>query len=178
MHGGIVMWRLLGPLEVRTGDGWTGIDGAKPRALAAALLTQPGRVVSTTRLVAELWGDDPPPTARKLVSGYVLRLRRLVGDPDGQILITRTPGYLLTSEAAAQDASRFEELLAQARLALDDGHSERAAIILAEALALWRGPALGDVPRGALAAAEADRLEELRLAAVELRIEADARCGR
>lgn len=172
------MWRLLGPLEVRTGDAWTGVDGAKPRALAAALLAQPGRVVPTTRLIGELWGDDPPPTARKLVSGYVLRLRRLAGDPDGRFLITRAPGYLLAAAAAAQDASRFEELLAQARRALGDDDSGRAAVILAEALALWRGPALADVPRGALAAAEADRLEELRLAAVELRIEADSRCGR
>jgi DNA-binding SARP family transcriptional activator/tetratricopeptide (TPR) repeat protein len=172
-----VLWRLLGPLEVRAGSGWTRVDGAKPRALAAALLAQPGRVVSTARLVGELWGDDPPPTARKLVSGYVLRLRRLAGDPEGRSLVTRAPGYLLTPAAAAADASRFEELLAEGRRALDDD-AGRATRILSEALALWRGPALADVPRGAMAAAEADRLEELRLAAVELRIDADARCGR
>jgi len=173
-----VLWRLLGPLEVRAGDDWARVDGAKPRALAAALLAQPGRVVSTARLVGELWGDDPPATARKLVSGYILRLRRLAGDPDGRILITRAPGYLLTPAAAVTDASRFEELLAEGRRAVDGDDPGWAAAILAEALALWRGPALADVPRGAMAAAEADRLEELRLAAVELRMEADARCGR
>ncbi|HEY1322358.1 MAG TPA: BTAD domain-containing putative transcriptional regulator, partial [Streptosporangiaceae bacterium] len=173
-----MLWRLLGPLEVQADSGWTRVDGAKPRALAAALLAQPGRVISTARLVGELWGDDPPPTARKLVSGYVLRLRRLAGDPAGRILITRAPGYLLAPAAAAADASRFEELLAEGRRALDDDDPERAAVTLAEALALWRGAALADVPRGTMAAAEADRLEELRLAAVELRVEADARCGR
>ena len=172
-----MLWRVLGPLEVQAGRGWTGVAAPKWRALLAALVTSPGRVVSTEGLVDELWGDHPPSAARKLVSGYVLRLRRLIGDPGGRILVTQAPGYLLAVNTADVDACRFEDLLTEGRRMLRDGTAAAAAEVLVEALALWRGPPLADVPRGPLAAAEADRLEELRLSAVELRIEADVTCG-
>ena len=92
-------FRTLGPLEVWTGQGWSGIGSPKWRALLAALLLNPGQAVSTDRSSAELWGDDPPERAANLVSVHVLRLRRLLGDPEGHVLITRAPGYQLSGSA-------------------------------------------------------------------------------
>jgi DNA-binding SARP family transcriptional activator/Flp pilus assembly protein TadD len=141
-------------------------------------LLRSGQVVAAGRLIDELWGDDAPPGARKLVSEYVLRLRRMIEDPDGRVLVTRSPGYQLLAARSELDACRFEDLLMAGRKALADNDSPQAADLLAGALALWRGPALADVPPGPLVSAEADRLEELRLTALELRIEADRKCGR
>jgi DNA-binding SARP family transcriptional activator len=173
-----MLCRLLGPVEVRAGESWTGVSAPKWRALLAVLALSRGQVVSTGQLAGELWGDDPPPGARKLVSGYVAALRRLAGDPDGRMLVTQAPGYRLMVAAADLDVSRFEELVAAGRAALERADGERAAEFLAAALALWRGPALADVPRGSLIAAEAARLDELRVDALELRAEAGICCGR
>jgi DNA-binding SARP family transcriptional activator/Tfp pilus assembly protein PilF len=175
---GIAWWRVLGPLQVRTGEAWAGVSPPKWRTLAAALLAEPDGVVSTERLIGELWGDDPPHSARQLVSGYVLQLRRLIGDPGGRVLVTQSPGYRLAIGRAEVDAGRFEELAAEGRRALADDHAGLAAELCAEALGLWRGTALADVPRGPLVAAEAARLDELRLETTERRIEAELRCGR
>jgi DNA-binding SARP family transcriptional activator len=177
-RGGVVRFRLLGPLEVWTGQDWSGIGAPKWRALLAALLLNPGQAVSTDRLCAELWGDDPPERAVNLVSVYVLRLRRLLGDPEGHVLITRAPGYQLLVQPGDVDAELFETLVAAGRNALGDGDGSFAAEELAKALELWRGRALADLAPSPLVAAEADRLEESRLAALELRIEADLVCGR
>jgi DNA-binding SARP family transcriptional activator/tetratricopeptide (TPR) repeat protein len=165
-------------LEVRAGGGWVGVSAPKLRALLAVLVLRPGQVVSTGQLIDELWGNGPPAAARKLVSGYVLRVRRVIGDPDGQVLVTRAPGYRLVVAPGEVDVSRFEELAAAGRRALAGGDGERAAESLGQALALWRGQALADVPRGPLIAAEAARLEELRLGAAELQVEAGICCGR
>ncbi len=173
-----MLGRMLGPLEVRADGAWTGIGAPKWRALLAVLLLQPGQVVSTEQLTDELWGASPPPGARKLVSGYVARLRRLIGDPGGLVLVTQAPGYRLIADRACLDVSRFERLIAAARDALDRADAQRAADLIADALALWRGPALADVPRGPLVAAAAARLDELRLDALELRAAAAIGCGR
>src|SRR6266851_2130136 len=174
----MLLFRILGSLEVRTREGWRGIGAPKWRALLGALLLRPGQVVPTERLVDELWGDDAPPGARKLASGYVLRLRRLIDDPDGRVLVTRSGGYQLLAAYRDLDAGQFEDLVTAGRKALVQDDAPQAAGHLAEALALWRGPALADVPPGPLVSAESDRLEELRLTALELRIEADRSCGR
>jgi DNA-binding SARP family transcriptional activator/Tfp pilus assembly protein PilF len=176
--GGEVRFRILGPLEVWTGQDWSGIGAPKWRALLAALLLNQGQPVSTDRLISELWGDDPPERAANLVSVYVLRLRRALGDPEGRALITRAPGYQLLLQPGELDAESFGTLVGQGREALGDGDPRRAAKSLAEGLGLWRGRALADVPPSALVAAEADQLEESRLTALELRIEADLSCGR
>jgi DNA-binding SARP family transcriptional activator len=173
----VVRFRILGPLEVWTGQDWGGIGAPKWRALLAALLLSQGQAVSTDRLIAELWGDDPPDRAANLVSVYVFRLRRVLGDPAGRVLTTRAPGYQLLLEAGDLDAGRFEALAGQGRRALAAGDSRRAAELLAEALGLWRGRALADAPPSPLMTAEASRLEESRLAVLELRIEADLGCG-
>jgi DNA-binding SARP family transcriptional activator len=172
-----VRFRILGPLEVWADGDWSGIGAPKWRALLATLLLQPGQVVSTERLIAGMWGEEPPDRAANLVSVYVLRLRRLMGDPQGQMLATRAPGYRLRAGAGELDAAVFEAGVRRGRQALADQDPATASAVLGEALALWRGAALADVPPSALIRAEADRLEESRLAALELRITADLRRG-
>jgi DNA-binding SARP family transcriptional activator/Tfp pilus assembly protein PilF len=172
-----VRFRILGPLEVWAGEDWGGIGAPKWRALLATLLLHPGHVVSTERLIAEMWGEEPPDRAANLVSVYVLRLRRLMGDPQGRMLATRAPGYQLRVEPGDLDAGVFEDGVRRGRQALADQDPETASALLGDALGLWRGAALADVPGSALITAEADRLEESRLAALELRITADLRRG-
>jgi DNA-binding SARP family transcriptional activator len=172
-----VRFRILGPLEVWTGQDWSGIGAPKWRSLLAVLLLNQGQAVATDKVIAELWGDDPPDRAANLVSVYVFRLRRVLGDPQGRLLITRAPGYQLLLGPGDLDAERFETLVAEGRKALAGGSPRRAAEVLAAALGLWRGSALADVAPSPLVTAEASRLEESRLAVLELRIEADMGCG-
>jgi DNA-binding SARP family transcriptional activator len=130
-----------------------------------------------------LWGEQPPATAAKTLQSHVKRLRRVL-EPDrargaaGQVLITRPPGYLLRVEPGTLDATRFEELTAKAARALADGAARAAGSMLREALGLWRGQAFEEFADSDVAAAEADRLGELRLGAVEDRLEAELRLGR
>jgi DNA-binding SARP family transcriptional activator/Tfp pilus assembly protein PilF len=172
----MMRFRLLGPLEVRAGDGWQGIGAPKWRSVLAALLINAGQVVPSDVLVTEVWRDAPPARAANLISIYVLRLRRLIGEPD--LLVTRAPGYQLVLGPADADARLFEAGVRDGRRALQSGDCRRAAALLAEALGLWHGGrALADVPPTPLVEAEADRLAELRLAAVELKITAELGCG-
>jgi DNA-binding SARP family transcriptional activator/Tfp pilus assembly protein PilF len=170
--------RILGPLEVWDGTEWQSLGAPKWRALLAALVVRPGLGVSVQQLIDDVWADDPPRGAVNQVHGYVARVRRALGDTDGQILASRSPGYTLRLEDDDVDARRFEALTAQGLTAQRRGDSESAARLLAEALDLWRGPALGDVPPTLLVQAEADRLEERRLTALESRIDADLDLGR
>ena len=171
-------FRILGPLEVQTADGWVPIGAAKWRAVLARLLLGGGQIVSTDTLIHELWGDNPPARAPNLVSIYVLRLRRFIGDHDGRVLKTRSPGYQLVLGRDDLDTQRFGILMSDGREALTVGDPRRAAGVLADSLALWRGKALADIPLSTFIEAEAERLDELRFAALELRIEADIACGR
>ncbi len=171
-------FRMLGPLEVWSGTGWTPISAAKWRSLLACLLLRQGRLVSTESLILELWGDSPPAKANNLVSIYVHRLRRLIGDAEGKVLVYRAPGYLLRIDPGDLDLQEFESLVEDGRSALAAADPESAATLLAEALALWRGPLLADVAPTGQITNEAERAVELRLAAAELRIEADLACGR
>ena len=170
-------FRLLGPLEVRVGEEWLGIGAPKWRALLAALLINNGEVVASDTLINEVWGGSVPAKAANLISIYVLRLRRLIGDNDGSLLVTRAPGYQLRLTADDTDVQQFETMVRDGRRALTAGDPERAAGLLAEALALWRGSPLADVPRSALVESEAERLIELKLDAAELRITAELDCG-
>jgi DNA-binding SARP family transcriptional activator/Tfp pilus assembly protein PilF len=175
----MMRFRLLGPLEVRDGEGWRGIGAPKWRSLLAALLINAGQVVSTEALIDEIWGGHPPKKAANLVSIYVLRLRGLIeaGGGDGSILATWAPGYQLLADRAPTDVQQFEAMVRDGRRALAVNEPERAAGHLAEALALWRGSAFADVPRTELVEAEADRLAELKLDAAELRVTAELACG-
>jgi DNA-binding SARP family transcriptional activator len=174
----VVLFRMLGPLEVQTERGWTGISAPKWRTVLAVLLLNPGQVVSTDRLIAEAWPSRPPKTASNSVSIYVHRLRRLIGDAEGRILVTRAPGYQIRTGTQDIDTQRFTALTAAATRELSGGDARRAAELLDEALGLWRGRALTDVPPSALVSAEAERLEESRLDAQALKLEADLGCGR
>jgi DNA-binding SARP family transcriptional activator len=171
-------FRILGPLEVWSENRWTAISAAKWRSLLACLLLRQGQLVSTDTLIVELWGDSPPAKANNLVSIYVHRLRRLIGDSEGKVLVYRAPGYLLRVGGADLDLQEFEALVADGRRALASGEPERAATALAEAQALWRGPLLADVPPSETVTTEAERARELRLAAAELRIQAELACAR
>jgi len=173
----MVRFRLLGPLEIRAGEDWRGIGAPKWRSLLATLLIHPGQIVPADVLINEVWGDTPPAKAANLVSIYVLRLRRLLGDTDSTLLVTRAPGYQLRVGPADTDAQLFETMVRNGRRALAAGDPEGAASQLAEALMLWHGSPLADVPPTPLVEAEAERLAELRLDAAELRITAELACG-
>jgi DNA-binding SARP family transcriptional activator len=169
-------FRILGPLEVDDGTGPVRIPGAKERALLADPLVHAGRVVSADRLIDDLWGDQPPGSPANTLQGRVSALRRALGPMVG-VLITRPPGYLLELDHERVDAARFDRLVAEARRSAARD-SPDAARLLDEALALWRGPALAEFADQPWAQAEAARLEELRLAAVELRAEVGLAAGR
>jgi DNA-binding SARP family transcriptional activator/tetratricopeptide (TPR) repeat protein len=173
----MMKFRLLGPLEVRAGEGWKGIGAPKWRSVLAALLINAGQVVPADFLISEVWGDTPPDTAANLISIYVLRLRRLLGDADSGLLVTRAPGYQLRLAPADTDAQLFEAMVRDGRRTFTAGDAEGAARALTEALDLWHGKPLADVPATALVEAEADRLAALRLDAIELRITAELACG-
>ena len=171
-------FRILGPLEVLSPDGWKPIGATKWRSLLACLLVRPGQLVSTENLILELWGDTPPPTANNLVSIYVHQLKKLIGDTDRRILVHRAPGYVLHVEPGDVDIEQFESRMTEGRTALAAGDSERAAQVLGEALGLWRGQLLADVPPTPLLDQHARRASELWFVATELRIEGDLGCGR
>ncbi len=175
---GAALFRVLGPVEVWTGQEWTEVAAPKQRSVLATLLLRPGEPVSTDTLIDEVWPGTPPARAANLVSVYVHHLRRRIGDPDGRLLVTRAPGYQMLLGPGELDADRFSRLVADGRQALASGAPDRAADLLTEALGLWRGPALGDVAATALVAAEARRLEESRVEALELRAQANLACGR
>ena len=167
---------ILGPLVVRSDAGATALGGARPRALLAVLLLHPNESVSAERLAIALLGEDAPAGAVKTVRVHVSRLRRALGDPD--VLTTTTDGYRLRVRPGELDAERFERLTRDGQEALRAGQPERAAAVLREALGLWRGPPLDDLADEPFAAAEIARLEELRLAALEPRVEGDLAVGR
>jgi DNA-binding SARP family transcriptional activator len=172
-------FRILGPLEVWSDkEGWAAIGAPKWRSLLACLLVRPGQLISTESLILELWGDSPPAKANNLVSIYVHRLRRLIGDSEGRLLVYRAPGYLLRIAPGDVDLQEFERLVADGRSALAAAEPQRAAGLLADALTLWRGRLLADVAPSVLISTEAERANELRLDAAELRAEADLACGR
>jgi DNA-binding SARP family transcriptional activator len=166
----VLDFRILGPLEVDDGTRLLPLGGRRERALLGMLLLHSGEVVSTDRLLDELWGERPPKTAGASLQNAVSQLRRLLG-PDR--LLTRPPGYVLEVEAEELDLARFERLVAQARGA----EPEQRARQLREALALWRGSPLADLAFETFAQAEIARLDELRWAALEERIEAEVELG-
>jgi DNA-binding SARP family transcriptional activator len=161
-------FRILGPLEVWTEGTWQPITAEKWRSLLACLLVRAGEIVSTDALTDELWGNDPPANARNLISIYVLRLRRLLGDTDGKLLAFRSPGYVLNIADGDLDVAHFESLVTDGQRALADGDPVRAVALLSAGLGLWRGPFLADVPPTLLTASHSERASELRLAATEL----------
>ena len=171
----MIEFRVLGPLEVVGADGPVAVGGPKQRALLAVLVLHRGEVVSSDRLIDELWGERPPATAAKTVQVFVSELRKALGDGS---LVTRGRGYTLDIEPGQVDLERFEGLAAEGRSALESGDPQRAARRLREGLAVWRGPPLADLAYESFAQAAIGRLEEERLGALEDRIDADLALGR
>jgi DNA-binding SARP family transcriptional activator len=164
-------FRILGPLEVVDEGRSLPLGGGRQRALLASLLLRVNQVVASDQLLDEVWGETPPASGLRGVQVYVSALRKILGDG---VIVTRAPGYVLTAEPEALDLHRFERLVGEAR----DGDPAARAAKLREALALWRGPPLADFAYASFAQSEIGRLEELRLSALEARIEADLRLGR
>jgi DNA-binding SARP family transcriptional activator len=163
-------FRVLGPFEVWRDGGSVDIRGTKRKAVLALLVLRANEVVRSERLIDELWGDERPANAAAALYNHVSRLRKDLGD---EVLVTKPWGYVLRADRESIDVHRFTGLVAEAAPL---PAKERAAK-LREALALWRGPALADLASEPALTFEADRLEDLRLAALEQRIEADLELG-
>ena len=176
-YGETVRVGLLGGLEVLDDDGRdTVVAGPKVRALLAMLALQPGRVVSTEQLIDALWGDNPPTEVRNGLQGLASKLRRSLGSAD--LVAMRGAGYSLELPADAIDVHRYEEMVAAARDAAADGDLNQAAALLAEADRLWRGDAFADFAYEDFAAGAITRLSELRLSAIEERLDIELQLGR
>ena len=170
-----IRFRLLGPFEVVDGHGRVlALGGFKQRAVLAILLLHANEVVPSERLIDELWAQRPPGSATKTVQVYVSKLRRALGPG---LLVTHGRGYMLRVEPGEIDADRFQSLVGGGRDKLSAGDPRAAGALLREALELWRGPPLADFAGESFATGEIARLEEMRLAALEDRVDADLALG-
>jgi YVTN family beta-propeller protein len=165
---------ILGPLTVTRDGRDVPIGAAKQRALVAVFALHRNEVIPTATLIDELWGDDPPATATKIVHTYVSQLRKVLGD---DVLQTRAGGYLLRATPDEVDSARFESLLALGRKELTSGRPQAADELLRTALALWRGRPLAEFRVSEATHDEVERLEQLELVCLESRLEADIACG-
>ena len=174
---------ILGPLEVWRSGRAVPLGGPRQRAVLALLLLEANRVVSLDRLAEDIWGGDPPEGWVTTVQIYVSHLRQAL-EPGrargaaGEVLVTRNPGYLLRVDREQLDAARFQDGFTAGRAALEAGRHAEAAGTLRQALGLRRGDVLADLADYAFTRPEAARLEELRLAATEARVDADLALGR
>jgi YVTN family beta-propeller protein len=167
-------FQLLGRLEAYRDGVEVDLGPRKQRAVLALLLLNANRVVPTERLIDDLWGDSPPSTARAALQVYIAGLRKSLAN-DGAALLTRAPGYVLQLEPGALDIERFAQLRTEAQ---ESGDDRRRAALLHKALALWRDEPLAELRTEPFFAAAVAQLEEVRLATVEERIDADLALGR
>src|SRR4051794_8838417 len=166
---------ILGPLQVTDGSRTVSLAQGRQRLLLTVLLLHANEAVSTDRLIDALWGESPPPTAARSLHNLVSSLRKGLGDG---VLVTEGHGYRMSIAGGELDSQQFAALVDQGRAATAAGDAERAASILRQALALWRGPAFADLAYEPAVSDEAKRLEELRVSALEERIDADLALGR
>jgi DNA-binding SARP family transcriptional activator len=169
-------FRILGPLEVVSDECSVRLGGPRQRATLAILLLNANRVVSVDRLADQLYAGAPPVTAVTQVQRQISELRKTLGSASA--IETRPPGYVLRVAPDQLDLARFERAAGEAARALERDDATAAADLLRTALDLWRGPPLSDLAYEPFAATSIDRLEEIRLAALEQRIDADLRLGR
>ena len=180
---GFAEFGILGPLEVRRSGRAVPMGGPRQRAVLALLLLEANRAVSMDRLAEEIWGGDPPDGWVTTLQTYVFHLRRAL-EPGrlrgaaGGVLVTRGRSYLLRADREHLDAALFQDGFIAGRAALEAGRYAEGAETLRQALDLWRGEVLADLADYAFIQPEAVRLEDLRLAALEARIEADLALGR
>jgi DNA-binding SARP family transcriptional activator len=163
-------FRILGALEVSDETGPLLLGGQKQRAVLAMLLLEPGRIVSVDRLIDALWGEQPPRTATTSLQNFISQLRKMLGS---EVLETKAPGYRLRIRPGELDLDRFRVMIESAGQSDGQARAEK----LRHALALWRGPALADLAYEAFAQPHIAHLEELRLATLEDRIDAELELG-
>ncbi|HEV2376122.1 MAG TPA: BTAD domain-containing putative transcriptional regulator, partial [Streptosporangiaceae bacterium] len=170
-------FRVLGPLCVQAGNLAVQVTAGRQRVVLATLAIRAGRVVSFEELAEALWDETPPPNARVAVRNHVKRLRQVLGSAGGRI-VTRTPGYLLEADDDDVDLLAFTRLCREGGAAARAGAWPEASVLLGDALALWRGTPLADVPSRMLRDEHGPVLESLRLQAVEWWHEAGLRLGK
>src|SRR3954470_10029274 len=173
----VIELKVLGPFEAVAGDTRLTLGGPAQRALLALLVLEANDVVSTSTIIHALWGDDAPSSATGIVRTYVWRLRQALSGVDGVILAGRPPGYVLEVDPDRVDAHRFHRLATDARRRLDAGRPDEALALLDEALDLWSGDALADLDTFESLRPTIVRLEQLRLTAVDDRIDARLALG-
>ncbi|MGW4238420.1 AfsR/SARP family transcriptional regulator [Streptomyces sp. NPDC004749] len=181
--------RVLGPLAIDY-NGMSIVPTAnKPKQILALLALRPGHAVPVGALIEEVWGDAVPRSAATTLQTYILQLRRRIAaalDADGErggpspkdVLATAYGGYRLVAPSQGHDLAEFQDLSTRGIRALETGDAHAASTLLGTALALWRGAALADVPKGPALELEVIGMEEARLTVLEQRIEADLRLGR
>lgn len=175
-----MQFHILGPLEVRTNGESLPLGGRKQRALLAILLLNANRVVSRDELMYELWGEHAPAGAAHSLEVNVSRLRKALdtnGNGGGYVM-TQAPGYLLRLAPGQLDLDRFQTCVADARTAMDLDDMAGAAELLREGDALWRGRPLADLEFEPFARMDIEHLDELRLGAIEDRVDAELALGR
>jgi DNA-binding SARP family transcriptional activator len=175
-------FKVLGDLEVWRNGHLLPLEAVKPRAILARLLLSPNQPVATRDILESVWGETRPPTARAVLHNQILRLRQVL-EPDHagppQVIRTSRPGYAIRVAPEQVDLLRFQRLAEEGRRKMGSGDLAAAAEILRQALALWRGPLLGDVvPFLPRRWPELGRVEAQRAQALEVRVEADLRLGR
>jgi DNA-binding SARP family transcriptional activator/tetratricopeptide (TPR) repeat protein len=177
--GFAVEWCILGPLQVADDAGREiPIPAGRVRVVLAALLTRANHVVSVDELAEVLWGGTPPPGAARTIRVYVVRLRYALGSMAAGRIVTRAPGYLCQAGADEVDVLRFEELRRRGRVAAREQAWAQTTELLSQALGLWRGVPLADVPSDLLRSRELPRLEQLHLQAIEDHLDAEMHMGR
>ncbi len=171
-------FKVLGGFEVTDGGHDFTPSAPKLRQVLATLVLHANQVVHTDLLIEELWGEDPPKTAMTTTRTYMYHLRECFARRDADsMLVTKPPGYLLRAQPYRIDLNLFKQIASEGRSELAQGRAGEAAQLLRKALDLWSGPALVDVNHGPVLRARVVTLEELRLHALELRIQADFRLG-
>src|SRR5438309_1662683 len=171
-------FRILGPLEVVEDGEPVALGTLKERLVLGVLLLHANECVSRERLIDDLWGEAPPPTARKAVNVYLSKLRKVLALDGDDPIETASGGYRLRVEPDQIDAGRMQQLLGEARESVSGGELEDAAERLTEALGLWRGPTLAGLQLESVGRDEVARLDELRLASLMDRIDCDLALGR
>ncbi|MFJ3586748.1 BTAD domain-containing putative transcriptional regulator [Streptomyces sp. NPDC090127] len=179
-----MQFNLIGPFGIITDDGREYAPNApKICQMLALLALQPGEAAATDSLILELWGGNPPRSALRTLQTHVYHARKMLVDanavaPGRNLLVTKAPGYAIQLREDEVDVSVFERHIREAQADFSEGAFESASVKLQRALALWRGPVLSNVPVGCVLAGRIARVEELRIRALELRVETESRLGR
>src|SRR6266700_3427040 len=171
-------FEILGALRVHDGERTVQVTGARQRVLLAALLAHACQVIPARVLAELVWDGSPPDGAVNTLRSHVMRLRRALGPQAASRVVTRSPGYLITADPGEVDLLQFGALCQECGSAVTAGEWERAGALAAEALGLWRGEPLADIPSRALTQEEVPRLQRLRVQALEWHTEAGLQLGR